>query len=50
VIRASLSPTTLGRLDADQQRHLQPLPVAIDIVEADHAQPLQLGVHIKRSV
>jgi hypothetical protein len=29
----------LGWLDADQKRHLEPLPVAVDFIEADLPQP-----------
>lgn len=38
------------RLGTDQQRHLQPLPVAVDVVEADLAQPLKLRLDIERAI
>lgn len=36
----------LWRLDADEECHLQPLPIAIDIGEADLAQPAKLRLHV----
>ena len=39
-----------GRLDSNEERHLEPLPVAIDVIEAEGAQPLKLGVHVERAV
>ena len=39
-----------GRLDADEQRHLEPLPVAVDVVEADLAQPGELRLHVEQAV
>ena len=39
-----------ARLDADQERHLKPLPVAVDIVEAGLPQPYELGFDVERAV
>jgi hypothetical protein len=39
-----------GWLDADEEGHLEPLPVAVDVGEADRAQPVQLGVHVERPI
>ena len=36
-----------SRLDTDEQRHLEPLPIAVDVIEPDLAQPLQLGMHVE---
>jgi 3-methyl-2-oxobutanoate hydroxymethyltransferase len=31
-------------LDADEERHLKPLPVAVDVVEAQFAEPFELAL------
>jgi len=36
--------------DADEQRHLQPLPIAIDVGEADIAQPAKLCLNVEQVV
>ncbi len=40
----------MWRLDADEKGHLQPLPVAVDIVETERAQPLELCVYVECTV
>ena len=42
-----LSEAISRRLDAYQECHLEPLPVAVDVIEAELAQPLELAVHIE---
>ena len=39
-----------GRFDADEERHLQPLPVAVDVVETELAQPAELGLDVEQAV
>ena len=39
-----------SRLRADQKGHLEPLPVAVDIVESELAQPPELGLDIEQPV
>jgi len=36
--------------DSDQQRHLEPFPIAIDIAEADIAQPIKLCLDVEQMV
>src|SRR5215212_4658809 len=39
-----------GRLHADEKGHLEPLPVAVDVVEAELAQPPELGLDGEQAV
>ncbi len=39
-----------GWLHADEEGHLEPLPVAVDVVEAELAQPPELGLHVEQAV
>jgi hypothetical protein len=40
----------VGRLDADEQRHPEPLPVAIDVVKPEFAQPPKLAADVEQAV
>jgi hypothetical protein len=40
----------LGRLDADEKRHLEPLPVAVDVIETQCTQPYELALHVEQAV
>jgi len=40
----------LPGLDGDEERHLEPLPVAVDVVEAELAQPRQLALDVEQAV
>ena len=42
--------TKLGRSDADEQRHLEPLPVAVDVLETERPQPLELALYVEQAV
>ena len=42
--------STSGRLNADEKGHLEPLPVAIDVVETQLAQPPELGFNVEQAV
>ena len=42
-------PQLLG-LDADEKGHLEPLPVAVDVIEAELAQPAELGLDVEQAV
>jgi len=37
-------------LNSNEEGHLEPLPVAVDVLEADVAQPAKLGLHVGESV
>ena len=43
-------PLPASRLYADQERHLKPLPVAVDIVETRLPQPFELRFDVERAV
>jgi hypothetical protein len=45
-----LSTTTSWRLYGDEQRHLEPLPVAIDVGEPDFPEIAQLGCDVQQTV
>jgi len=48
-----LTPTGPGpaiELDPDQQGHLEPLPVAVDIIEPDLAEPPKLRLDVDEAV
>jgi hypothetical protein len=47
-VRESPRPVSAG-LDADEKGHLEPLPVAVDVVEADRAQPPELGFDVEQA-
>jgi hypothetical protein len=40
----------VNRLHADEERHLEPLPVAVDVLETQLAQPTELGLDIQQAV
>jgi len=42
--------TDLSGLDADEERHHEPPPVAVDVVKTEYAQPPQLTLHIEQMV
>src|SRR6266542_2243173 len=42
--------TGLGWLDGDEERHLEPLPVAVDVVETPVAQPSELALDVEQAV
>ncbi len=42
--------TGRGRLDAHEERHLEPLPVAVDVVETECAQPPELTLDVEQAV
>jgi hypothetical protein len=41
---------SLAWFDAYQQRHLKPLPIAVDILEAELAQPVKLRLEVQELV
>jgi cytochrome P450 len=48
--RASTPAELAPRLDPDEQRHLQPLPIAVGVLETQLAQPLDLPPRVEQAV